>query len=342
MSRDLTDPTRAKDIEFLEDNLKEPIYENVEVPENLGSAMLTIDDHKIKRHAFATNDYHPWAFGISPFGDRIAQAGLITNDIVQLFTLKYAASKTVGLHTEEQLWFYQPIRINSRVTIAGSYTEKYVKRDLGYVVMEAEVTDEENICMIRHRGVEVLRTVPGEVVGSGRTKPIAGQDWIKADYDDGLPFVVKIGRDVRIGSALSPLRRIITQEQASVFSRCGEYIRNVHNDIETARKAKLRIPIVQGQQQMCCILTMLARAFGADWYTSGWTKVKFINPLEVFEPITVGGVIRSVEEEEKGCWVSTDVWAIRDDGVLTTVGSARCLTASQDATITSPVPLDNN
>lgn len=322
--RDLTDPRRARDVDDLEEGLKDPAFENLEIPEYLGKATLLVDDHKVKRYAFTVDDYHPWAFGPSPFGHRIGQAGLLTNDIVQLFTLKYAASKTVGLHTEEQLWFDGPIFVDSHVTIEGTYVESYVKRGLGYVVMEAAVTNPAGETLIRHRGIEVLRTVPGDVVGRGNAQFQEGERRISADYDTALPFVVKAGAGLHLGSPLAPLRRTLTQEQASVFSRCGEYVRNAHNDLEISRQGGMRIPIVQGQQQLCVVLTLMTRLFGKQWYESGWIKTKFINPLEVFVPVTVGGVVTQTEQDSDGSWVGVDVWVQRDDGVLTTVGTARC------------------
>ena len=59
---------------------------------------------------------------------RIAQAGLLTNDIVQLFTLAYRGSKVIGLHTEAQLWLKSPARMNEVVTLEGAYTDAYQKR----------------------------------------------------------------------------------------------------------------------------------------------------------------------------------------------------------------------
>ncbi|MCL4664795.1 hypothetical protein L0Z14_28215 [Burkholderia multivorans] len=47
--RDLTDPRRAIGVDDLEAGLKEPVFENLEIPEALGPVTITVDDHKIKR-----------------------------------------------------------------------------------------------------------------------------------------------------------------------------------------------------------------------------------------------------------------------------------------------------
>ena len=337
-TRDLTDPIRALVVDDLEAGLKEPVFENLEVPEFLGRKTIRIDDHKIKRYAFTVDDYHPWAFGASPFGIRIAQAGVVTNDIVQLFTLKYRASHTVGLHTEEQLWFHRPIPVDSCVTLEGTYVESYIRRGLGYVVMDATVTGPAGEKMMTHRGVEVLRTMPGEVGGRGSASPKSGERRITAEYDATRPFILSAGRGMQVGAAIAPATKVITLEQAAVFSRVGEYVRNAHNDLEIARSGGLRVPIVQGQQQMCLLLGSLTRVFGKLWFESGWVQVKFLNTVNVFAPIAVGGCITGMTEDAGALWAELDVWGQRSDGVLTMVGGARCQVDESRPVTTGPVP----
>jgi hypothetical protein len=73
--RDLTDPRRAATVPDLEAGLKEPIFENLEIPEALGPVTITVDDHKIKRFSFTQDDYAPWYLQASPFdGARIGWA----------------------------------------------------------------------------------------------------------------------------------------------------------------------------------------------------------------------------------------------------------------------------
>lgn len=166
--RDLTDPRRAEFVIDLEDGLKEPEFDNVKIPEFFGPVKEKIDDYKVKRYAFELDDYLPWAMqeGGNPFGDRrIAQAALLTNDIVQLFTLAYRGSKVIGLHTEAQLWFDNPAMLDEIVELKGAYTEAYEKRGQGYVVLEAKVKGEDGRSIVRYRGVEILKTNPGKIAG---------------------------------------------------------------------------------------------------------------------------------------------------------------------------------
>ncbi|MFJ9623269.1 hypothetical protein [Streptomyces sp. NPDC101181] len=319
--RDLTDPRAAAAGEELEKGLKEPEFENLEIPEDLGSAQVVVDDHKIKRFAFTQDDHGPWYLERSPFGgQRIGHAALLGNDLVQLFTRVYAASKVVGYHTEEQMWFDSPAVLDEPVTLSGTYTEAFERRGEGYVVMEAQATGSDGRSIVRHRGVEILRTTPGAIAGRGSATPerrvtgIVPEDARTVDHADG---------DLRVGDVLAPLEKTITAEQAAVFSRVGEYVRNIHNDIRAAREGGLRAPIVQGQQQFGVLAELLTLRFGAPVLTSGHIRVKFLAPLDVFEPFTATGVVTAITPDGAGRRIDLEVWVRRArDGRLMTAGWA--------------------
>jgi acyl dehydratase len=319
--RDLTDPRRAAEVDDLEAGLKEPVFENLEIPEQFGPVTIVVDDHKIKRFAFTQDDYSPWSLQGSPFGGaRIGQPALLGNDLVQLFTTKYRASRTVGFHTEEQLWFDNPVKLGERVTLSGAYVESYVRRGQGYVVMEAKAVGEDGRSIVRHRGVEILRTVPGEIGGRGSDTP---QKKVTGDVEPNARIISAIDAGVRVGDVLKPMSKTITAEQAAVFSRTGEYVRNIHDDLAVARAGGLKVLIVQGQQQAGCVAEYLAKVFGVSWFTHGWLKVKFVAPLDVFDPIEIAGKVTAVTPESEGARVELEVWARRaSDRRLTLVGWA--------------------
>ncbi|MCD2168498.1 hypothetical protein LPW41_02175 [Microbacterium sp. JC 701] len=315
--RDLTDPTRARDVDDLEAGLKEPEFENLSIPEKLGPATVVVDDHKIKRFAFTQDDHHPWHLEASPFdGRRIGHASLLGNDLVQLFTTVYAASRVVGLHTEEQLWFDSPAFLDEEVTLAGTYTEAYERRGQGYVVMEATATGADGRNILRHRGVEILRTRPGDVAGRGSASPAEADERVTGDVAADAP-AFDAARPA-VGQVLGPLDKSFTTEQAAVFSRIGEYVRNIHNDLDLARAGGLRVPIVQGQQQFGAIAELLSRSFGAAFFAGGWLRVKFLKTVDVHESIRIAGVVTDVGEDR----VEMQVWVRRADGALSAAGWA--------------------
>lgn len=325
--RDLTDPRRARATDRLEEGLKEPEFENLDIPEALGTVRVVVDDHKIKRYAFTQDDHAPLHLTESPEepdspfgGRRVGHAALLGNDLVQLFTLVYAASQVVGYHTEEQMWFDSPARLDEVVTLSGTYTEAYRRRGEGYVVMEATATGEDGRSVVRHRGVEILKTDPGAIGGRGSAAP---ERRVTGEVPEDARVVGTLSPDVRPGDVLAPLHKTVTAEQAAVFSRVGEYVRNIHNDIDAARAGGLRMPIVQGQQQFGVLAQLLTLRAGPSFLTSGWLRVKFLAPLEVFDPFTTTGVVTDVTPVDGGLRVDLEVWVRRDaDDRLLTAGWA--------------------
>jgi len=301
---------------------RQPVYELVEVPEEFGPVELAIDDEKLKQFAFIVDDYQEWHFTGSPFGRPIAHAGLLANDVLQLFTLTYDPSRVVGLHTEEELWFEHPAFVGERVTLHGAYVEKYVRRGQGCVVMEADVKGEDGRRIFRHRGVEIMRTVPGEIAGRRSAEPPARR--VTGTFRPELGFVQKVTAGLLPGTALVPEQHHITQAQMSLFSRAGEYVKNIHNDLEIARAGGLDRPIVQGQQLACLLLGFLSRRFGWRWFETGWLKVKFLKPISAGETVSLHGVVTDPQgggapRDE----VELEVWIANQSGQMAVAGWAR-------------------
>lgn len=319
--RDITDPRRAAEIDDLEAGLKAPVFENIELPEEFGPVRVRVDDHKIKRYAFSQDDHLGWAIhGDSPFGGRIGHAALLANDLLQLFTLKYAASEVIGLHIEEQLWFDGPIRLDEIATMSARYVDAYTQRGQGCVVMEGEARGEDGRSIIRHRGIEILRTVPGDIIG--RAESGVPRRRVTGVVPPTARRSERLRGDVNVGDALMPLHKTITVEQAAVFSRIGEYVRTTHNSLAVARAAGLRVPIVQGQQLVGVLAQLLTRAFGENFFTSGWLRVKFIAPVFVHDELTVEGIVTSINRKDDGTAVELEIWIRRPDGRLAVAGWA--------------------
>lgn len=318
--RDLTDPA-ATLVHAGEpgDARKDPTYENIVIPEEFGPVEVLVDELKVKRFAFTQDDYGDWYLRAGPDGPPIGQPGILANDLLQLFTTAYDASRVVGLHTTEELWFDRPVPVGTTATLTGRYVEKYERRGEGHVVMEAEARDEAGRTLLRHRGVEIMRTDPSSVGGRGSAS--ADGPRVTGERDETISPVATLHPHVRPGTGLAPLHKSVTFEQMAVFSRLGEFVRNIHNDLDTARRAGLTTPIVQGQQQVCYLAELLARAIGPRWFSSGWLKAKFLRPVPAFSNLEIAGVVREIEQTPHGPTAHLEVW-IRHDGRLVTVGWA--------------------
>ncbi len=319
--RNLTDPRRAREGVPLEEGLKAPVYDNIEIPETFGPAEILVDDYKVKRFAFVVDDFADWHLRAGPDGPRIGHAGIIANDLLQLFTTKYAPSQVVGLHTEEQLWFHRPVRVGETLVLSGRYTEKFERRGQGYVVMEADARDRDGQLVVRHRGVEIMRTAPAEVAGRGSTVGGDGRR-VTGDFDVTLPLVERLGARVVPGMGLLPIQKEATLEQMAVFSRIGECVTNIHNDLQVARAAGLTVPIVQGQQLVCYLTGLLTRTYGLSWFYGGSLHVKFLRPVAAFETVTLEGAVSAVSAGPVATQIEVDVWVRREDHSMAAVGWA--------------------
>jgi len=313
---------------------KEPLYELIDVPEHFGPIQRLVDDHKIKTYAFTQDDYNSWYFGDdNPFGRRIGHAAILANDVLQLFTTLYDPSAVVGFHTHEELWFHNPVFEGEVATLEGAYVEKYERRGKGYVVMEAEARGEDGRLLITHRGEEIMRIHPGSVRGqkvsekeetsNGGKSEERGR--VSGEYRKDIEPVAQARRDLEPGTPIAPLRKHTIQEQVSIFSRAGRFIKNIHSDIDVAREAGLEVPIVQGQQQLGYLTEMLTNFFGASWFTSGWVKVKFIGSVDVGETVTARGAVTGAAQEEGRTRLELEVWVETESGDMTTVGWASAL-----------------
>jgi acyl dehydratase len=298
---------------------KEPRYELVEIPEEFGPVQMLVDDHRIKTYAFTQDDYRSWYFSDnSPFNRRIGHASILTNDLLWLFLT--SRENIVGLHAQEELWFHNPVFAGEQATLQGKYVDKYEKRGKGYVVMEAEARGEDGRLLVRRRGIEIMRSDLGPVVGRRTAKDVDKQ--VTAEYRKEVVPAEQARADLKPGTSIAPLVKHVTQEQMSIFSKAGEYSKNFHTDLDRAREAGLRLPVAQGQQLVGYLTEMLTNFFGATWFTSGWEKLKFIHPVYAGETVTAHGIVTGMVEENEGARLELEIWVENGDGVKATVGWA--------------------
>jgi acyl dehydratase len=295
-------------------------FENILLHEDFGPIEQTIDDYAIKTFAFTMDDYHAWAFGPSPFGRRIGQAGLLANELLQLFTEVYDVQTVVGLHTQEELWFVNPVFEGERVRLHGQYVEKYERRGKGYVVMEADARGEDGRILVRHRGVEILHIQAGTVVGKGTAEP--PEKRVTGTYRPDVAPAEHARRGLEPGTPLVPLTKRVMQDQIAVFSRVGRHVRSIHTDLEVAKRAGLKDTLAQGMMEFVHGTELLTRFFGAAWFTSGWQKMKFLRPVYAGESLVIRGAVTGERREADATHVELDVWVENAAKEMTAAGWA--------------------
>lgn len=295
-------------------------YENIMLNEDFGPITELVDDYRVKRFAFMMDDYHPWYFGDSPFGRRIAPASILANDVLQLFTQVYDPNTVVGLHTHEELWFVNPVFVPERVRLYGKYVEKYERRGKGYVVMEADARGEDGRVLFRHRGIEILHVEPGPVVGKNTAE--VPEKRVTGEYRKDVAPVSRATAGLVAGTPLVPLYKQPFQDQIAVFSMVGRHFRNIHTDIEVARRAGLKDTLAQGLMESVYLTELLTNFFGPAWFTTGWQMVKFLRPVYCGERLTARGVVRGERQDDSGIRLELEIWVENASGEMTAAGWA--------------------
>jgi acyl dehydratase len=295
-------------------------YENIEPGEDFGPIEEVVDDCRVKKFAFMMDDYHSWYFDDSPFGKRIGHAGILANDLLQLFTQVYNPNTVVGLHTQEELWFVNPVFVGERARLHGKYVQKSERRSQGYVVMEADARGEDGRVLLRHRGIEILHIEPGPVVGKSMADTVEKR--VTGEYRKDVEPVTRARRGIIPGTPLAPLVKQIMQDQVAVFSGVGKHLKNIHTDIEVAKRGGLTNTIVQGMMETIYLTELLTRFFGPSWFTSGWEKMKFIAPVFSGDTVTVRGVVTGETVDDWGGRLELEIWVENEAGKMTASGWA--------------------
>jgi acyl dehydratase len=310
---------------------KETIYDQFEIPEDLGPFTVVVDDAAVKEFAFTQDDYHPWHLGEGLRGQRIAHASLLANDLLQTYLTKYqtnlhdsgddGGSWIDEAHIFERLTFHSPVAVGETVTIEGRYVDKHVRRGRGRVVMEAEARGADGRLLMTHHGVEIVRLPPGEYEerpSDEQRRPVSGG--VRSDVAPAS----RASADLEPGTGIETIVKRPTRSQIAVYSTIY-YLGtrpNIHTDLEIAKRAKLDELVLQGQQGACWIAELLTRFFGESWLHTGELEVKFIKPILAGDEVTVGGTVSGTRERDGQTHLDVDVWLRRADGELATVGWA--------------------
>ncbi|MHB1314895.1 MAG: FAS1-like dehydratase domain-containing protein [Christensenellales bacterium] len=307
-------------MDFTTIGTKEGLFELTEIGEKFGPLTYPIDDHAIKSYAFTQDDYNPWYFtDNNPFGKRIAHASLLADHLLALFLTVYNPNTVIGLHTQEELWFCNPLYAGEKVTIKGEYVDKYEKRGKGYIVMEADARGEDGRVIVKHRGVEIMRILASSI--TKKTAVVEG-DVVTGEYDKSIPEAKTATKDIAIGTPTAHLTKITYPEQSQVYAWVGKYFENIHNNINMAKKGGYKDLVVQGLMQTSYITEMLTNFFGASWFTTGYQKTKMTQHVLVNEPLTIRGVVKDKTVENGRTKLHLHVWVENEKGEMTVLGWA--------------------
>jgi acyl dehydratase len=300
-------------------NLREPTYEAVVVGEEIGPVEKLADEHYRRQGAFAVDDYS--SFTEPGDGPALVPSTAVLRDLVAHFCTTYDASRVVGLHQKEEVWFAGPVHVGTRMLYTGRYTDKYERRGKGYTVFEAEARDaDDGSLLVRQVSTEIMRIPEGVQLGTGSAEPRGEQ--VSGVWPTGVEPVAGARADLSPGTPIVSLVKTARQDQMAVFSGIGQQWSNIHTDYEIASKAGFRDTLAQGAMETCWLSEMLLRFFGPAWLKTGWIQNAYIKPVFRGDTITTRGVVKGTEVVDGRTRLKLEVWAENGDGVMTAAGWA--------------------
>jgi acyl dehydratase len=298
-----------------------PTFEAITVGDIVGPVRLDVDAHFARRYAFTVDDYDPlWFRADEDPAAKLTPMALVP-DLLRLFFEIYDPEEDFGIHQKEEVWLHGLVPIGETVELTGKFVDKYVKRDKGYYVVEAEARSARSgELYVAHRIVEIAELDPGSELATGSAPP-SGQRWVKGDWPaDREPL--RSVKDASVGDpVLGPSKRI-RQDQMSVFSNIEAFWRSIHTDAETAQRAGHRAPLAQGMMGACYVSEMAAAVFGPGWHESGHLDVSFVAPMYAGDEVQARGVVVDIAEGDSGTAdrAELEVWLQTQDGVKVCVG----------------------
>jgi 3-hydroxybutyryl-CoA dehydratase len=135
-------------------------YEHLEVGEDLGTRTIDVTDDLVRDCLEAIESTHPWYLEASPFGQRIAPPTLFDNETLNMLDTRYA--RFGSIHAKQSWRFLKPVPVGSRVHVNVRISDKFVRRDKGYMMMTLTVTDDAGttLCTGTHTSVVSLVRKP--------------------------------------------------------------------------------------------------------------------------------------------------------------------------------------
>ena len=131
-------------------------YATLQLGEVLGRKELVVSRELVATCADAIESPRPWYSEESPFGAAIAPPTVFDNDSLRMLDEQY--ERFGSIHVGQAWEFFSPTHVGSRVTLTVSVTDKFVKRDRPYLVMELNAVDENgtHLCRSTHTSLMTL------------------------------------------------------------------------------------------------------------------------------------------------------------------------------------------
>ncbi|MCZ7568373.1 MAG: MaoC family dehydratase [Ardenticatenaceae bacterium] len=138
-----------------------------------------------------------------------------------------------------------------------------------------------------------------------------------------------VNRDTPLGFQLPPvsnqmsLEKWIRREELQQEANPGFHpSKNIHTDVEAAKKEGLEAPVAGGPFLASHISRMMLSAFGEGWVKGGKLSVRFVRPVFPTDFITARAVVTEKKLENSRVRVVCEVWVEKAGGEKVVVGTA--------------------
>jgi acyl dehydratase len=299
--------------------MKKPTFSEIEIGETFGPLVYKMDDHFIKAYQFSLGDESPF-YETDAGPERIAPSMSVAAKLLHIFMTKYDPNALVALHQHEEVKFHHRIGVGGSATLRGKYLDKYVRRGKGYVVLEGRATDDDGRLLVTQTSTEILDIPSDRARGGGGAAPSGRR--VSGVWPEGRGARAALASDVGVGDPLPILAKIAHQDQMTVFCGADGGWRNIHSDINVARKAGMSATVVPGMMQTCWFAEMMARFCGARFFDAGAITSTYLRSVLRSEPVTCRGVVSGVVNRDGKMDAEVECWASNAKGEMVAVGRA--------------------
>ncbi len=293
------------------------LFKNVEFGMKFGPVELKVTDRLVKAFSFSTDDYS----AICDSKDSV-KASILLPDLVRLLNDRFDPNSMLGLHAKEHYKVHSDVGIGETVIFEGSCVDRYVKRGKGYYIIEATARSKEDGRII----LSHLSTELAEIDAVFEDTPPMSQHEskrIELEADPSLSPVRRASATLAVGTPVEALVKQIHQEQVAVFSNAGLHWKNIHTDIDVARKGGYETTLAQGLMQSIYAFELGSTFFGQAWQDGGTSAMTYLNPVFEGDCLTLNAAVSSVAEEDGATFIELAVWSENQEGQRTAVGTMR-------------------
>ncbi|MBI4641128.1 MAG: MaoC family dehydratase [Candidatus Tectomicrobia bacterium] len=138
--------------------IKDLIYDEIKVGEELEPAEYTISEKEVKEYADKLDEHHPWHLHDSPFGGKIAHPLMTAVDATKLLRTKYSLAGVV--HTKSECEFINPARVGQPIRVTGKIVDKYQRRGRDFIVVDSVTSHTDGTEIVKSKYTLMLRNVP--------------------------------------------------------------------------------------------------------------------------------------------------------------------------------------